>query len=325
MTEPAGKPERLCRTCEAYRVSPDGDEGCSDRRTNFQFAWYLDEDPVTCPYWRVPTPEAGKPERCVHMHADGICEKPDNLTYGLTCRENNRPYCPDYTPEAVEPERREWWCAHCRVWVPPERVTYEEVHEDCGFPVYPTPDPTPWPGFPGLTPCRFYSHSGHFNLCFIADEASLCVDPHNCTDYEPTPEAGEPEEKTLGWLRTGSTPELRASAASPEPGGEGLDVLRMMGGEVWRAIRGAIKSTIDAHGPITEEYIESAVKRIAGQLAAFNPYDVFKENATLTERVRELEGALEQITLKDAHSISESMDMKAIARAALPPKEGEER
>ncbi len=40
---------------------------------------------------------------------------------------------------------------------------------------------------------------------------------------------------------------------------------------VEKAIAGALRSTIDAHGPITRERIGSAVKRITGQLKAGDP------------------------------------------------------
>lgn len=38
--------------------------------------------------------------------------------------------------------------------------------------------------------------------------------------------------------------------------------------KLWRSIQGSLKSSIDAHGPITRDLIPSATRRISNQLAA---------------------------------------------------------
>jgi hypothetical protein len=56
-----------------------------------------------------------------------------------------------------------------------------------------------------------------------------------------------------------------------------------------KEIEGALKSAIDAHGPITKELIPSAAKRIAGALSSRVAVNGSKERKIATEILRKLD------------------------------------
>jgi hypothetical protein len=59
---------------------------------------------------------------------------------------------------------------------------------------------------------------------------------------------------------------------------------RMDRSRVQRIVAGALRSTIDGHGPITLDWIDSASKRIASQLLADIQQHIDREKATRTPR-----------------------------------------
>lgn len=92
-----------------------------------------------------------------------------------------------------------------------------------------------------------------------------------------------------------------------------------------RAIVGALTDTINAHGPITRQWIGSAAKRVAGNLPALRAAPPSEREAKLTEALRAALGALSRTeqALQLAVRGSPLRDMaETLAEAAYAHQQG---